>query len=349
MTIINSVTGGGTGNIAAVEADSIIVYPGTTVADRPIEASSYGLDGMSKVIVRGLSGLNWRTHPITGSKYLTYPRGYGIPGGGFDSSWEYNWRNAAAEMSAADMTESSYNSYGTNVATNRAYTDKLPIEDVMYSKSYRFTSNYSYSDVEQPIGDIEESTLVFNSWFTSRADALYYQTRDICTVWKMPADRDMGNITTNQYVFGDAGSYWSGSNSDGISHKVELKLPVTDLETPEGRGTFNEMLFTDDFHSNSFVCRGVYMNLYDPSDVFIGCVSDRINKYTDAERFNAWRRGFNAIHYDSANSQLLIQCLVPDISIPREINGKTVSKVQCIMDLQVMYCANFITYMEELS
>lgn len=346
MTIINSVTGGGTGNIAAVEVDAVTVYPGTTVADRPIEASSYGLDGMSKAIVRGISGLNWHTHPVTGSKYLTYPRSYPIPGEGFDSSWEYNWRNAANEMSADAMTVPYYNSYGDNTVTNRAYSDKLPVEAVFnegYADSWNFS--YAYSDVRQPIGEAEESTLVFNGWFTSRNETLAVQTRDVCTIWKMPADRNMGRITSGTFSSSTT-PYWSASDPSGITKKIELKIPANNLKSPESRGGFNTEYLTDDFHSNRTLYRGIYMNLYDSSDVFIGCVSDIISKYTTSESFNTWKQGFQPVRFDPENNRLCIQASPSDFCFPRTMNGKTVSKVQCIMDLQVMYCSNFITFTE---
>lgn len=348
MTIINSITGGGTGNIAAVEADAVTVYPGTTVADRPIEASSYGLDGMSKAIVRGIFGLNWRTHPVTGSKYLTYPRSYDIPGGGFDSSWEYNWRNAANEMSADDMTDPYYNSYGVNTVTNRAYSDKLPVEAVFYegdTGSWNF--KYTYSDVEQPVGEADESTLVFNSWFTSRNETLFVQTRDVCTIWKMPADRDMGRIASGTFSASTT-PYWSASDPSGITKKIELKVPANNLKTPQSRGGFNTEYFTDIFHSVRTVYRGIYMNLYDSSDVFIGCVSDRIHKYTTSESFNAWNRGQPSVRFDPENNWLYIQASPSDFRFPRTMNGRVVSKVQCIMDLQVLYCSNSVTYTETL-
>ena len=346
MTIINSVTGGGTGNIAAVEADGVTVYPGTTVADRPIEASSYGLDGMSKVIVRGVSGLNWWTHPITGSKYLTYPRSYDIPGGRFTDSWEYNWKNAANEMSADDMTDPYYTSYGDNVVTNRAYSDKLPIETVFYEGSGgSWNFKYAYSDVEQPIGDIEESTLVFNSWLTSRNETLAVQTCDVCTIWKTPADRVMGRITSGTFSASTT-PYWDNSDSSGFAKEIELKIPASNLKAPNSKGGFNAEYFTDDFHGNRFVYRGIYMNLYDASDVFIGCVSDRLHQHTTSESFNAWKRGQHRIRFDSENDRLCIQASPSTFRFPRTMNGKMVSKVQCIMDLQVMYCSNFITITE---
>ena len=334
------------GDIGEVEVENATIYPGDTEADRPILASDYGYTGLSKVILRG-TGQNWREHPITGEKYLWYPRGYEMPGGSWGDDTGYNWKNFANELSGDCIAGYQLRrKTGQNIMASYAYKDNT-MEGWGLSKVTR-TNSYTTKIyiMDSPYGvNSQYGPMMFNAYVNSNYNGKFCMSADLIGMTNYPPDREP--FTVKEIAeFTKGSTYWS--LPDGTSYMdAPLTMPVNGLTLPSDSYTWET-----EFHPNEmwYQCRecarGPWFNLYDANDNFLGSIygfspstdpttitymSDWSLKQWDVRRVPDYSRFEFRLTFDSS------------VMIPTTVGGVEVAKMSVIVDICGMYLTNFIS------